>query len=121
MGAMAHRIGLLRWPDNQAPRDLSLHGTIFASWSRLENCHEGILNGRQVAVFDLVWRSGKSAWSRTILAVRLKGDFSSRKPYHLANTVVGEWTIFYAPKELLNSKKLIDAAEVEELLLDVVR
>jgi hypothetical protein len=66
MRAMATRLGLKEWPDDSTPRDLSLEQTVFKHWSKLFNVYEGILNRRQVAVFDFRKQAGKSSWSRTI-------------------------------------------------------
>jgi hypothetical protein len=113
---MATKFGLQTWPDNIFPRHLSLNGTIFEGWSRVSNVHEGILNHRQVAFFDLFKRQRKSGWSRTIFAIKTdKAVLEGKMPgleVHQANG----WQLCYHSLGFLHSEKLMDSSEIEELL-----
>ena len=121
MSEMALRLGLEAWPDDDTPRGLSLHGTVFQSWSRLFNVYEGFLNGKQVAVFDFRKKGRKSSWSRTIIAVKTTHDIFQDKPFRLEAKQVGAWQLLYSPPGFLLHENLMHVAEVEELLKGIGR
>ena len=121
MREMASRLGLQPWPDDSLPRDLSLRGTPFENWRNLFNIYEGILSGVQVAVLDFRRHVGKGSWSRTIVAAKTADDVFATKSFDLETLQVGQWQLLFAPKELVNSSKLLDVAEVEETLKDIRR
>jgi beta-galactosidase/beta-glucuronidase len=113
--------GLQEWPDDPTPRDLCLGGTAFKHWSKLFNVYEGILNHRQVAVFDFRKQAGKSSWSRTIVAVKTKEDVFEGKSFGLETRQVGDWQLCYSPVGFLCQGKLMDVSEIEELLSGISR
>lgn len=117
MSAMAARVGLQDWPDDSIPRDLSLRGTPFESWTKLSNIYEGMIGGVQVVVFDFSKKSGKSGWSRTIVAAKTTDtDIFSGKPFELETSESGDWQLLYLPPEFLNAAKLLDVERIEETL-----
>ena|ERR1035441_4325309 len=121
MKEMASRLGLQPWPDDSLPRDLSLRGTPFEIWTNLFNIYEGILAGVQVALMDFRWHVGKGSWSRTIIAAKTADDVFATKPFDLETLQAGQWQLLFWPKELVNSTKLLDVAQIEETLKDIRR
>jgi hypothetical protein len=121
MRAMATQFGLQPWPDDSTPRDLSLNGTVFERWSKLFNVYEGVLNHRQVAVFDFRKQAGKSSWSRTIVGVRTKDDIFADKAFELEKRQIGEWQLIYLPVGFLSPGTLMEVSEIEGLLLTLRR
>jgi hypothetical protein len=113
---MAERLGLQPWPDDALPRGLSLRRTLFESWSSLRNVHEGILRGRQVVVFDFRKQIGKSGWSRTIIGVQTKEPFALPPLIGLDQQRVGDWLITFSPVGFFRSHRLMDAAEIEQVI-----
>jgi hypothetical protein len=116
MRAMAMRLGLQQWPDDSTPRDLALDTTAFKHWSKLFNVYEGILNGHQVAVFDLRKKAGKSSYSRTILAVRSNENLLNGTAFELEKTQVDKWQLAYLPTGFLIRSQLMEVADIEESL-----
>ena len=74
------------------------------------------MKGRQVAILDFRKQVGKGSWSRTIVAVKTQEDVIPGKSFDLEVTQAGNWKLLYYPAELLNSSKLMEPAEVEEIL-----
>jgi hypothetical protein len=122
MTAMAVRVGLQDWPDDSIPGDLSLSGTPFESWTKLSNIYEGSIGGVQIVVFDFSKKSGKSGWSRTIVAAKTPdSDIFFGKPFDLQTSQSGDWQLLYSPAEFLNSAQLMDVGQIEETLNDIRR
>jgi hypothetical protein len=120
MSAMAARVELQDWPDDSIPRDLSLLGTPFESWTKLSNIYEGMIGGVQVVVFDFSKKSGKSGWSRTIVAAKTADtDIFSGKPFELETSQSGDWQLLYAAPEFLNSAQLMDVGQIEQMLNNI--
>jgi len=121
MRAMISRLGLQPWPDDSLPRDLSLRGTPFESWTNLFNIYEGVLSGVEIVVLDFRWQVGKGSWSRTVVAAKTTNDVFASKPFDLETLQVGQWQLLFPPKELIDSTKLLDVAEIEKTLNDIQR
>jgi hypothetical protein len=121
MREMASRLGLQSWPNDSLPRDLSLRETPFEDWTNLFNIYTGIVSGVRVAVLDFRWRMGKYSWSRTIIAAKTTNDVFASKPFDLEVLQSGQWQLLFPPKELINSAKLLDVAEIEEALNNIRR
>lgn len=119
---MAARLGFQNWPDDSIPRDLSLGGTPFEYWTRLTNIYEGSIRAVQIVVFDFRKQTGKSGWSRTILAAKTPDtQIFSGKPFELETSQSRDWQLLYSPPDFSNSAKLMDVAQIEELCNDIRR
>lgn len=114
--AVATAFGMLPWPNDSLPRDLSLRDTCLGSWSKLFNVYEGIVGGVQVAVFDCKVGQGKGSWTRTVIAARSSQATFGAVAFdpELTTQRSGEWLILYRPWRVWGfAPELMSADQIE--------
>jgi hypothetical protein len=118
INALAARFNLHSWPDDSLPRGLTLEGTHFHQPHKLTNVHYGIVNHREVVILDIEKQEANSSWSRTILAVRTSERIST--PSNLEGHQAGLWKLIYSTVGFSNTADLMEVAQLESLLRNVI-
>jgi hypothetical protein len=116
--AMATRLSLHAWPDDSLPRGLTLEGTHFHQPHKLTNVYHGIVNHREIVILDIEKQEARSRWSRTILAVRTRDRIST--PSSLEGRQNGQWKLIYATVGFPNSANLMEVAQLEGLIRNII-
>lgn len=86
------------------PLGMTLQNTELRGWMKVRNSYTGMINGREVAFFDLSLDIGQARWSRTVIARRgedVLGAAPLGQP-ELMEQSAGEWRILFEPRHLLN-------------------